>query len=131
MGAQVEILNKGEMGFIGVGFMTEEVQLARLPGWEAHSYGERQSCTKHTKPQHTSTQETAFLRAPACWSFIFGCHVQGIMEMMAVPSVAAAQGGCMGPRSPHWTSLGCALTGLTAQSSERPLLLYVANLTAE
>lgn len=36
---QVEILSRGAMGFIGIGFMTEDVNQARLPGWENHSYG--------------------------------------------------------------------------------------------
>lgn len=36
---QVEIISKGAEGYIGVGFQTEDVNLARLPGWEHHSYG--------------------------------------------------------------------------------------------
>jgi len=32
-------MNRGIEGFIGIGFQTEEVIQARLPGWEPHSYG--------------------------------------------------------------------------------------------
>ncbi len=39
--AQVHVLSKGQSGFIGVGYQTEEVLLSRLPGWDPHSYGER------------------------------------------------------------------------------------------
>lgn len=31
--------HRGREGYIGVGFQTDEVTLARLPGWEVHSYG--------------------------------------------------------------------------------------------
>lgn len=36
---EVEIINKGRDGFIGIGFSVQEVKLDRLPGWEPHSYG--------------------------------------------------------------------------------------------
>ncbi|KAF6266424.1 hypothetical protein COO60DRAFT_452801 [Scenedesmus sp. NREL 46B-D3] len=36
---EVTVVNKGAQGFIGVGFCSEDVNLARLPGWEPHSYG--------------------------------------------------------------------------------------------
>ncbi|KAH8920858.1 SPRY-domain-containing protein [Atractiella rhizophila] len=36
---EVEILNKGRSGYIGIGFSTVNVNLARLPGWERESYG--------------------------------------------------------------------------------------------
>jgi len=36
---EVEIVNKGRDGFIGVGFAVQDVKLDRLPGWEPHSYG--------------------------------------------------------------------------------------------
>ena len=36
---EVEIVNKGRDGFIGIGFSVSEVKLDRLPGWEPHSYG--------------------------------------------------------------------------------------------
>jgi hypothetical protein len=37
--AQVKVINKGQMGLIGMGFVTDDVILNRLPGWEPHSYG--------------------------------------------------------------------------------------------
>ncbi|GLC42436.1 hypothetical protein PLESTF_000812400 [Pleodorina starrii] len=36
---EVKVLNKGQAGFIGIGFCTDEVLLTRLPGWDPHSYG--------------------------------------------------------------------------------------------
>lgn len=36
---EVEIVNKGRDGFIGIGFSVADVKLDRLPGWEPHSYG--------------------------------------------------------------------------------------------
>ena len=36
---EIEIVNKGRDGFIGIGFSVSEVKLDRLPGWEPHSYG--------------------------------------------------------------------------------------------
>ncbi|GIL50636.1 hypothetical protein Vafri_6765 [Volvox africanus] len=36
---EVKVADKGQAGYIGVGFCTEDVLLARLPGWELHSYG--------------------------------------------------------------------------------------------
>ena len=36
---EVEIVNRGRDGFIGVGFSVVDVKLDRLPGWEPHSYG--------------------------------------------------------------------------------------------
>ncbi|GFR51231.1 hypothetical protein Agub_g13606, partial [Astrephomene gubernaculifera] len=36
---EVRVLDRGQDGFIGVGFCTSDVRLARLPGWEGHSYG--------------------------------------------------------------------------------------------
>ncbi len=33
------MLDRGQEGFIGLGFCTDEVLLSRLPGWDAHSYG--------------------------------------------------------------------------------------------
>jgi Ran-binding protein 9/10 len=36
---EVEIVNAGRDGFIGIGFCTRDVNLDRLPGWEPHSYG--------------------------------------------------------------------------------------------
>lgn len=36
---EVTILNKGDSGYIGVGFCADTVNPGRLPGWEPHSYG--------------------------------------------------------------------------------------------
>jgi len=36
---EIEVLNKGQNGFVGIGFSTADVKLERLPGWEPHSYG--------------------------------------------------------------------------------------------
>eukprot|EP00241_Pyramimonas_parkeae_P001643 CAMPEP_0114252164 /NCGR_PEP_ID=MMETSP0058-20121206/15685_1 /TAXON_ID=36894 /ORGANISM="Pyramimonas parkeae, CCMP726" /LENGTH=465 /DNA_ID=CAMNT_0001366069 /DNA_START=120 /DNA_END=1517 /DNA_ORIENTATION=+ len=36
---EVEVINQGRDGFIGVGLCTGSVNLGRLPGWEQHSYG--------------------------------------------------------------------------------------------
>ncbi|GAB4824065.1 hypothetical protein N2152v2_011111 [Parachlorella kessleri] len=36
---EVEVVNKGRDGFIGIGFAVRDVKLDRLPGWEPHSYG--------------------------------------------------------------------------------------------
>ena len=36
---EIEIVNKGRDGFIGIGLSVGEVKLDRLPGWEPHSYG--------------------------------------------------------------------------------------------
>ncbi|GLI60772.1 hypothetical protein VaNZ11_003004 [Volvox africanus] len=36
---EVKVADKGQAGYIGIGFCTEDVILARLPGWELHSYG--------------------------------------------------------------------------------------------
>jgi Ran-binding protein 9/10 len=36
---EIEIVNKGRDGFIGIGFSVADVKLDRLPGWEPHSYG--------------------------------------------------------------------------------------------
>lgn len=37
--AQVSVVSQGTLGFIAVGFMSDDVLQSRLPGWEAHSYG--------------------------------------------------------------------------------------------
>jgi hypothetical protein len=36
---EVEIINKGRDGYIGIGLSRKDVKLDRLPGWEPHSYG--------------------------------------------------------------------------------------------
>ncbi|CAJ0754870.1 5518_t:CDS:10 [Entrophospora sp. SA101] len=36
---EVEIINKGKDGYIGIGFCTKSVALNRLPGWEQDSWG--------------------------------------------------------------------------------------------
>lgn len=36
---EVEILNKGRDGYIGIGLAVKDVKLDRLPGWEPRSYG--------------------------------------------------------------------------------------------
>lgn len=36
---EIDIVNKGRDGFIGIGFAVRDVKLDRLPGWEPHSYG--------------------------------------------------------------------------------------------
>lgn len=36
---EIEIVNRGRDGFIGIGFSVGDVKLDRLPGWEPHSYG--------------------------------------------------------------------------------------------
>ncbi|KAL3132475.1 hypothetical protein ABBQ32_009024 [Trebouxia sp. C0010 RCD-2024] len=36
---EVQVVNKGRDGFVGIGFSTQDVSLNRLPGWEPHSYG--------------------------------------------------------------------------------------------
>ncbi|CAG8465491.1 2339_t:CDS:2 [Ambispora gerdemannii] len=36
---EVDIINKGKEGFIGIGFCGKNVQLMRLPGWELQSWG--------------------------------------------------------------------------------------------
>ena len=36
---EVEILNKGRDGYIGIGLSVKDVKLDRLPGWEPNSYG--------------------------------------------------------------------------------------------
>lgn len=36
---EVEILNKGRDGYIGIGMAVKDVKLDRLPGWEPRSYG--------------------------------------------------------------------------------------------
>lgn len=36
---EVQVVNKGRHGFVGIGFSAQDVSLNRLPGWEPHSYG--------------------------------------------------------------------------------------------
>ena len=36
---EIEIINKGRDGYIGIGLAGHDVKLDRLPGWEPHSYG--------------------------------------------------------------------------------------------
>uniref|UniRef100_D8QKH9 B30.2/SPRY domain-containing protein n=2 Tax=Schizophyllum commune (strain H4-8 / FGSC 9210) TaxID=578458 RepID=D8QKH9_SCHCM len=36
---EVTIISKGQKGHISIGFAGKDVKLARLPGWEPHSYG--------------------------------------------------------------------------------------------
>lgn len=36
---EMEVIDKGRDGFIGVGFAQGNVNCDRLPGWEPHSYG--------------------------------------------------------------------------------------------
>lgn len=36
---EVQVVNKGRDGFVGIGFSAHGVKLDRLPGWEPHSYG--------------------------------------------------------------------------------------------
>lgn len=36
---EVQVVNKGRDGFVGIGFSAHTVKLDRLPGWEPHSYG--------------------------------------------------------------------------------------------
>ncbi|KAL6748974.1 hypothetical protein V8C86DRAFT_1082453 [Haematococcus lacustris] len=36
---EVKVVSQGQKGYIGIGYQTEGVILARLPGWESHSYG--------------------------------------------------------------------------------------------
>lgn len=36
---EIEIVNRGRDGFIGIGFAVADVKIDRLPGWEPNSYG--------------------------------------------------------------------------------------------
>ncbi|KAF0557532.1 SPRY-domain-containing protein [Gigaspora margarita] len=76
---EVNIINGGEDGIIGIGFCTKESKLDTMPGWGNNSWGYRGKCDECLYPDSGLNKDDALtLRYQGEALYMMGCYVRSL-----------------------------------------------------